>query len=116
MKKPPTEETSPSTETTSQGLSQLDKLLEHRSRLGACVLLSDTDAMTFSSLKQLLKESDGNMGAHMRKLEDIGYVQVNKRFENRKPVTWYRLSEEGRTALKAHLEALQTIIQGARLA
>ena len=106
MKKPPSENTSDS-------LAQLDKLLEHRSRLGACVLLADTDTMTFSSLKQLLKETDGNMGAHLRKLEDMGYVDVDKRFENRKPVTGYSLTEKGRMSLTAHLKALQTVIRRA---
>ncbi len=105
--------TKASSENTSDSLAQLDKLLEHRSRLGACVLLADTDAMTFTSLKQLLKETDGNMGAHLRKLEDMGYVDVDKRFENRKPVTWYSLAKKGRRSLTTHLKALQTVIQNA---
>ena len=105
--------TKASSENTSDSLAQLDKLLEHRSRLGACVLLADTDTMTFTSLKQLLKETDGNMGAHMRKLEDMGYVDVDKRFENRKPVTWYSLTEKGREALTTHVKALQTVIRSA---
>ena len=101
-------------EVTSKGLVKLDKLLEHRSRFGACVLLAGGDSMTFTSLKQLLKETDGNLGAHLRKLEDAEYLHVSKRFENRKPVTWYRLTKKGAKALQNHLEALQTVIQGAR--
>jgi len=100
-------------EATASGLAKLDKLLEHRSRLGACVLLADVDALNFSRLKQLLKETDGNMGAHLRKLEDMGYVDVDKRFENRKPVTWYSLTEKGRASLTTHLKALQTVIRSA---
>ena len=106
---------SPRAEATSQGLVRLDKLLEHRSRLGACVLLADVESMTFTSLKGHLKETDGNMGAHLRKLEDAGYLDVSKRFENRKPVTWYRLTDKGAGALRSHLEALQTVISGAGL-
>ena len=105
--------TKASSENTSDSLAQLDKLLEHRSRLGTCVLLADTDAMTFTSLKQLLKETDGNMGAHLRKLEDMGYVDIDKRFENRKPVTWYSLTEKGRESLTTHVKSLQTVIQSA---
>ena len=101
-------------ETTSSTLARLDKLLEHRSRLGACVLLADTDMMSFTSLKQLLKETDGNMGAHLRKLEDSGYISVNKRFENRKPISWYKLTPKGEKALQAHLDALQAVIRSAR--
>ena len=100
-------------ETTASSLAQLDKLLEHRSRLGACVLLADVDALNFSRLKQLLKETDGNMGAHLRKLEDAGYMSVNKQFENRKPVSWYSLTKKGRTALTAHVKALQAVIGSA---
>ena len=102
-------------EVTSSGLERLDKLLEHRSRLGACVLLADMVTMTFTSLRQSLKETDGNMGAQLRKLEDAGYVRVSKRFENRRPVSWYRLTAKGRRALRAHLAALQTVIRGANL-
>ena len=53
------------------------------------------------------------MGAHMRKLEDMGYVDIDKRFENRKPVTWYSLTEKGRESLTTHLKALQTVIRNA---
>jgi DNA-binding MarR family transcriptional regulator len=99
-------------ESRSNNLAQLDKLLEHRSRLGVCVLLADSERIAFSSLKKLVKETDGNMGAHLRKLEDAGYVNVDKRFEKRKPVSWYQLTGKGRTALKAHLDALQALIEG----
>ena len=109
------EKSSQQAEVTSKGLVKLDKLLEHRSRLGACVLLAGVDSMTFTSLKQFLKETDGNLGAHLRKLEDAEYLGVSKRFENRKPVTWYRLTKKGAKALQNHLEALQTVIRGARL-
>ena len=99
-------------ESRSDSLAQLDKLLEHRSRLGVCVLLADAEKIAFTSLKQLVKESDGNMGAHLRKLEDAGYISVDKRFEKRKPVSWYQLTGNGRSALQAHLEALQGLIEG----
>ena len=94
----------PKTDATINGLAGLDKLLEHRSRLGACVLLSHAEAISFSSLRELLGETDGNLGVHLRKLEDASYVAVSKKFEDRKPVTWYILAAKGQHALKAHLE------------
>ncbi len=96
------------------GLDRLDKLLEHRSRLGACVLLSGTEAISFSSLRELLGETDGNLGAHLRKLEEAGYVTARKEFQNRKPVTWYVLTTKGKQALKSHLDAMQTVIRGVK--
>ena len=48
----------------------------------------------------MLNETDGNLGAHLRKLEDSGYVDLDKQFENRRPVSWYALSKGGRAVLK----------------
>jgi DNA-binding MarR family transcriptional regulator len=98
-----------------RGLDQLDPLLQHRSRLGALVLLSDADAMSFSRLRDLLKETDGNLGAQLRKLEEAGYVDVRKEFADRKPITWYSLSRAGRAALRGHLKAIESLINAANV-
>ncbi len=92
-------------------LSKLNKLLEHRSRLGVCVLLAEIDAMSFTAIKNLLKETDGNMGAQLRKLEIVKYISVSKRFENRKPKSWYSITKKGKRALKVHLNALKMIVE-----
>lgn len=97
----------------SAGLQALDDLLEHRSRLAACVLLSRADQLSFSRLKQLLNETDGNLGAQLRKLEEAGYIGVRKAFDQRRPVSWYRLTQKGEKALVAHVDALARLI-GAR--
>jgi DNA-binding MarR family transcriptional regulator len=94
-----------------RGLDQLDSLLQHRSRLGALVLLSGADALSFARLRVLLEETDGNLGAQLRKLEDAGYVAVKKEFEKRKPVSWYSITAAGRKAMKKHLEAIEMLIK-----
>jgi DNA-binding MarR family transcriptional regulator len=101
--------------TAARRLDQLDPLLQHRSRLGAMVLLSDTDAISFSRLQTLLNETNGNLGAQLRKLEDAGYVDVRKEFSDRKPITWYSVSRIGRTALKNHLAAMESLISAANV-
>jgi DNA-binding MarR family transcriptional regulator len=97
-------------ERASAGLQKLDPLLEHRSRLGSCVLLSTVDRASFARLKELLRESDGNLGAHLRRLEDAQYISVNKEFVDRKPVSWYSLTAKGKGVLKTHLKALEAVI------
>jgi DNA-binding MarR family transcriptional regulator len=92
-------------------LVSLDKLLEHRVRLGICVLLTQNDSLTFQRFKELLQETDGSLGAHLRRLEDAEYISVKKEFRDRKPVSWYTLTEGGRTAIDKHLTALQHLIQ-----
>ena len=88
----------------------LDKLLEHRLRLAICVLLAREEQLAFTRLKQLTGETDGNLGANLRKLEDAGYLRVRKTHMARRPVTWYRLQPRGRRALAAHLDALTAVI------
>lgn len=94
-------------------LDQLDPVLEHRVRLAVCVLLSRSDAITFARFKQVLDQTDGNLGAQLRKLEEAGYVSLKRAFVERKPTTWYSLTARGRGALKRHLGALRTLTDGA---
>lgn len=96
-----------------QELEGLAGLLEHRVRLAICVLLSKHEMMSFSRLKQVLDEKDGSIGTHLRKLEDAGYLSVEKTFRDRRPVTWYQLTEEGRRHLKSYLSNLMRLIDRA---
>jgi DNA-binding MarR family transcriptional regulator len=104
---------SPKPDVAQLGLEGLDPLLQHKSRLGAMVLLSGAD-LSFTRLKSLLDETDGNLGAQLRKLEEAGYVSVKKEFVDRKPVSWYSLTTPGSRALKSHLKAMEDIIKLAR--
>lgn len=96
----------------SDHLENLDKVLEHRVRLAICVLLTQSDHINFARFKELLDQTDGNLGAQLRKLEDAGYVRVDKRFERRKPISWYTLTKAGRASLDTHLSALRRLTQG----
>lgn len=91
-------------------LNRLSKTLTHRTRLGICVLLSRHTALSFSRLKELLQETDGSLGAQLRKLEDEEFISVRKEFQSRKPVSWYCLTEKGRDELTKHLNAMQNLI------
>lgn len=92
-------------------LGSLGGLLEHRVRLAICALLSKHDAMSFSRLKQVLEENDGSLGTHLRKLEDAGYLAIEKSYRDRRPVTWYELTDAGRTQLKVYVANLTRLIE-----
>lgn len=92
--------------------AQLEKLLEHRVRLTILILLARHEEINFRRLKDLLQETDGNLGAHLKRLEDAGLIQVRKTFEKRKPVSWYRLVEQGHRTLDRHLQALKAMAAG----
>lgn len=93
-----------------ESLSGLEKLLEHRLRLAVCVLLTKFDTLSFSRIKELTHETDGNLGANLRKLEDAKYLSIKKSHVDRKPVTWYRLTARGSKALQRHMDALGRVV------
>jgi len=92
------------------GLEGLDRLLEHRVRLVVCVLLVRHDELPFTRLLELTGETNGNLGANLRRLEEEGYLTVRKEFVRRRPVSWYRLTRKGRAALRSHVTALDRLL------
>ena len=94
-------------------LDQLATVFDHRVRLAIGVLLARHGEISFSRLKEQLELTDGNLGAHLRKLEDADCIALRRDFVERKPVTWYSLTKEGQRTLNAHLRALQSVIAGA---
>ncbi|WP_295802864.1 transcriptional regulator [uncultured Microbulbifer sp.] len=97
-----------------KALASLDPLLEHRIRLGVCVLLAKHSELSFARLKAQMQATDGNLGAQLRKLEENGYIQLRRDFVERKPTTWYKLSDDGRKALDTHTAALRALIDSAQ--
>jgi DNA-binding MarR family transcriptional regulator len=90
--------------------SQLDEIIHGKLRLGLMAYLSSAKSATFSELKVKTEASDGNLSVHLRKLEDAGYVAIDKRFVDRKPQTRAALTELGRSAWIAYLDQLRTLI------
>ena len=74
-------------------------------------VLMVNDLVDFSTLKDLLQLTDGNLASHIRALEDLQYVTVNKQFVGRKPNTTYSVSELGKKAFNDHLNALENFLK-----
>lgn len=72
--------------------SELDPLIHERLRLGILSALAVQESLSFTELRDLLETTDGNLSVQARKLEEAGYVACDKRFEDRKPRSTYRLS------------------------
>lgn len=94
--------------------AQLDAVIHERTRLGIVSALAANERLSFVELKSLLDATDGNIGAHARKLEDAGYIVAHKRFEGRVPRTEYELTPEGRAALERYIEHMEALILTAR--
>ena len=80
--------------------------------MAALVTLEPTDEVDFTYLRDLLEVTDGNLGAHLRKLEEAGYIATDKTFIERKPRTFISATPEGRRVLQEHVEALEAILKG----
>jgi DNA-binding transcriptional ArsR family regulator len=92
----------------------LDPIIHVRVRLGLVSALAVEESLTFNELKERLDTSDGNLSVHARRLEDAGYVEIQKSFEGRIPRTDYRLTETGREALHRYLDHMESLIERVR--
>jgi len=83
-----------------------------RLRIMATLVTLEPDAeVEFTFLRDLLEVTDGNLGAHLRKLEEAGYIAVNKTFVERKPRTFVSATAEGRRVFQEHVAALESILK-----
>ncbi len=92
----------------------LDAVIHERTRLGIVGALAASERVSFVELKSILKTTDGNLSAHTRKLEEVGYIRASKRFEGRLPRTEYELTDSGRGALQRYLDQMDRLLGSIR--
>lgn len=92
-------------------LVNFNKAFESRVRLGIMSVLMVNESVDFNTLKELLNLSDGNLASHIKALEEVSYILVNKQFIGRKPNTTYSASKEGKKAFHTHLKELEHLIK-----
>ncbi len=95
-------------------VENLNKAFDNRIRLGIMSILMVNDEMNFNSLKEMLQVTDGNLASHLKGLEEIGYIVVNKGFIGRKTNTTYEATVDGKKAFREHLDALEDLIKNSR--
>jgi DNA-binding MarR family transcriptional regulator len=89
--------------------NQIDDVIHGRIRLGVVAYLSAVESALFGELRDKVGATDGNLSAHLRKLEDAGYVKADKSFVNRKPQTRLSLTREGREAWGIWLDRMDAL-------
>lgn len=89
----------------------LHKAFENRIRLGIMSALAVNDRIDFSSLKEFLEVTDGNLASHLKALEKEAFIGVEKAFIDRKPNTRYFMTREGKIAFDGHLKSLEKLIR-----
>ncbi|MGJ8592728.1 MAG: winged helix-turn-helix domain-containing protein [Aquaticitalea sp.] len=91
-------------------INNINKVFDHRIRLGIMSILMVNEYADFNTLKELLDVTDGNLASHAKALEAAEYIEVEKQFIGRKPNTRYSTTKLGRAEFSKHIEALEKLI------
>tara|TARA_R100001143_G_scaffold52481_2_gene47711 strand:- start:89633 stop:89932 length:300 start_codon:yes stop_codon:yes gene_type:complete len=92
-------------------IDDLHQAFESRVRLGIMSALAVNEYLDFTSLKEYLDVTDGNLATHLKKLEKEKFIRIEKSFIDRKPNTKYFITEKGKKKFNDHLAVLEQIIK-----
>lgn len=92
-------------------IDNINKLFDHRVRLGIMSALMVNEFVDFSTLKDLLGVTDGNLASHLKSLEKEVYIKVEKQFIGKKPNTKFSVTKLGRMEFRKHVSALEKLIK-----
>jgi len=87
-------------------LNDVDRLIHEPARLAVMTILAAVDSADFLYLARETELTKGNLSAHLSKLEDAGYIEIEKSFQGKRPHTDCRLTDEGRQAYDEYLSQL----------
>jgi DNA-binding MarR family transcriptional regulator len=91
----------------------LDDVIHGRLRLGVMAYLSTVSPAPFNELKAKVNATDGNLSTHLSKLEEAGYVRLDKKFVGKRPRTDVHLTAKGRKAWIDYLSKIQALLSAA---
>ncbi|MGA9191402.1 MAG: transcriptional regulator [Anaerolineales bacterium] len=91
-------------------VGDFDKTVHEPARLMLLSILSVLDQADFVFLHHLTGLTRGNLSTHMRRLEEDGYVRVEKEFVDRRPVTGLSITPKGRNALKDYRDKMRQFL------
>lgn len=99
---------------THEDLESLDRLVHEPARLVILTALSACESADFVFLQRMTGLTNGNLSAHLSRLQEAGLVSVQKRFVDRKPNTLIAITATGRRAAESHWAKLERLREGAR--
>jgi DNA-binding MarR family transcriptional regulator len=92
------------------GFTEIDRVVHEPARLMLMAALYVIDSADFTFLMNLTGISWGNLSAHMSKLEESGYVEVEKTFKGKRPNTMLRLTSDGRAAFQVYRRKMKQLL------
>lgn len=93
----------------------LDRVLHEKARLGILAsLAANEQGLLFNDLKQLCALTDGNLSRHLGVLSDAVLVEIGKETSEKRSLTRYRLTSEGRQRFIEYIGVLEKVIEDAQ--
>lgn len=89
----------------------LNEAIHQPVRLSILASLAHADKVDFAFLRDYLGLKDSNLSQHLSALEALGYITIEKVFEQKRPRTWLALSAEGRRAFDEYVAVLRQIVE-----
>ena len=90
---------------------EIDDVIHGRVRLAIMAFLSAAGAADFTLLRKKVGVTDGNLSVHIRKLEEAGYIRVEKKFSKRRPLTICHLTDDGRAAWLDYIGRMEALLR-----
>ena len=93
-----------------RAISELDRVIHEPGRLMILTLLWPVKECDFLYLMNATELSKGNLSSHLAKLEEAGYVEIEKTYRGKVPMTLLRLTRAGRVAFDKYSKGLKTAV------
>ena len=92
-------------------IQHINKIFDHRIRLGIMSILMVNEYAEFNTLKELLGATDGNLASHIKALEKAEFINIEKQFIGKKPNTRYSTTQLGKVEFKKHITAIEKLLK-----
>ena len=93
-----------------QPIADIDRIIHEPARLMILALLYVVESGDFTFLMRQTGLTWGNLSSHMSRLEEAGYIEVEKEFVGRKPHTMLHLTDEGRAAFREYRQSMKQVL------
>jgi len=91
-------------------LADIDQIIHAPARLMVLTYLYVVESADYVFLMRLTGLTWGNLATHLNKLEEAGYVDIQKTFDGKKPKSILRMTEQGRDAFRAYKKSMQQVL------
>lgn len=92
-------------------IENLNKTFDNRIRIGIMSILMRSGWVDFTTLRDTLQATDGNLSSHLSALEKESMIKMKKQFVKNRPRTSYKITRHGLRKFTLHLEAFESLIK-----